>query len=495
MNRWSWLLIAVLLASPALAAEKKKDDKKGKATAPDVVAEAEAKIAAGDLAGAKESLEEAMATDPRAALRLGVLRASQGELDLAIDAYKAAAEGLTGPLQGEALGRMAVLQDTRGMAEAGATADAAIAADPEGVWPLIAMTYRRVREGQTDEAVALARKAVDAGGGASAQAALGRALGAKGEMAAAEAAYREALAAEPNALMPLLGLARVLRKTGRAAEAEPLLRKALDAGAIEAHKEMARVLVALGRPGEALGEANLAAVMAEDDKEAQGLVVEVKVARALQEIEQGQTDLAIEDLTRLIEQNPDSVAARLGLGKAEIARRDAAAALPALQKAVELDPGDADAQYQLGYVQHVMKQNAAAAVGPFEQAAALEPQNLLYRTSLGAALIDAGQLDRAVEELSKVTGAEGYTGWQAWFYLGTAQLKARRFKEAVAALQKATAANPDNAQAEAFLAWSYFGLKDAAGFKTHGAKARKLGYKDPQLFERLTKVEAGQAIK
>ena len=89
-------------------------------------------------------------------------------------------------------------------------------------------------------------------------------------MAGAEAAYREALAAEPNALMPLTGLASVLRKTGRAAEAEPLLRKAVDAGVVEAHKELARVLVALGRAGEALSEANLAAAMSsENDVEAQ----------------------------------------------------------------------------------------------------------------------------------------------------------------------------------------------------------------------------------
>jgi tetratricopeptide (TPR) repeat protein len=501
MKRWSWLLVAALVVSPAVAAEKKKDDKKGKEApaapaARDVVQEAEAKIAAGDVKGAVTFLEKAMATEPRAALRLGVLRESQGELDLAIDAYKVAGEKLTGPGQGEALGRMAVLQNTRGMAEAAASADAAVAADPEGVWPTIAMAYRRAQEGQGAEAVALAQKVVAAGGGASAKTALGRALVAKGDMAAAEAAYREALAAEPNALMALVGLATVLRKTDRSAEAEPMLKKAADAGAVEAHKELARVLVALGRASEALGEANLAAAMSpENDVDAQKLVVEVKVARALLDVGQGQIDLAVEDLTRLVEQNPDSAAARLGLGKAQIARRDAAGALVELQKAVELDPKDAEAQYQLGYVQHVMKQSAAAAVGPFDKAVALEPGNLLYRTSLGAALNDADQLGRAVEELTKVTSAEGYSGWQAWFYLGTAHLKAKRFKDAIAALEKSTATKPDNAQAEAFLAWSYFGLKDAAGFKTHGAKARRLGYKDPQLFDRLAKVEAGQPIK
>jgi tetratricopeptide (TPR) repeat protein len=504
MKRWSWLLLAALAVAPAIADDKKKDDKKAKdapvAQAPavqDAVKDAEAKLAAGDADGAIAALEKAMGADPKAALRLGQVRESRGELDLAVDAYKSAADRLTGAAKGEALGRLAVVQDSRGMADAAASADAALATDPEGVWPTIAMSYRRVHESKADEAVALAQKAVAAGGGAAATAALAHAQEAKGDMAAAEASYKQAIAADATALAPVVGLATVLRKTGRAAEAEPMLKKVIDAspGAVEAYKEMARVKVALGRSQEAHSDANLAAAMAENDPDARELVTEVKVARSLQDLGAGQTDLALQDLTQLRDQNPESAAVRLGLGRVQIARRDAAGALAELQKAVELDPKSAEAQYQLGYVQHAMKQSAAAAVGPYEQAVALEPGNTLFRTSLGSALTDAGQMDRAVEELTKVTATEGYGGWQAWYYLGAAQLKASRFKEAAAALEKALAVKPDNAQAEAFLAWSYFGLKDAANFKAHGAKARSLGYKDAQLFDRLAKVEAGQAIK
>lgn len=504
MKRWCWLLALALAASPAIAADKKKDDKKGKEEPPaasaapaDAVAAADAKLAAGDADGAISLLEKAVATDGRAGLKLGALRENRGELDQAIDAYKAAAEKLSGPGKGEALGRMAVVQDTRGMAEAAASTDAAVAADAEGPWPTIALAYRRAHEGKADESVALAQKAVAGGAGAGASCALGHALAAKGDVAGAEAAYREAIAAAPNALGPVIGLAGVLRQTKRAAEAEPMLKKVIDSspGAVEAYKELTRVKIALGRAQDALGDANLAAAMADNDPEAKNLVIEVKVARALQALGEGQTDLAVQDLTQLRDQNPESAIVRLGLGRAQAVRRDPAAALVELQKAVELDAKNAEAQYQLGYVHHVMKQNAAAAVAPFEKAVALEPANVQYRTSLGAALNDADQLERAVEELTKVAGAEGYKGWDAPFYLGTAQLKAKRYKEATSALEKSLAAKADNAPAEAYLAWAYFGLKDAANFKAHGAKARSLGYKDAQLLDRLSKVEAGQPIK
>jgi cellulose synthase operon protein C len=511
MKRWCWLLLAALAAAPAVAADNKKDDKKAKeapaAPAPaaqDAVKEAESKLAAGDAEKAIALLEKAARGDPKAALRLGRLRESRGELLPAEDAYKAAAKRLTGSDKGEALGRAAVVQDARGVPEAAATAEAAIAADPDGLWPTIAISYWRAHEGKADEAVALAQKAVAGGGGAAAKAALGHALAARRDWPGAEAAYREAVAAEPAALAPVVGLAAVLCETGRAAEAEPMLQAAIDAapGSAEGYKEMARVKIALGKALDALAAANLAGAMSENDPEAQalvveakGLVVEERVTRALEKAGAGQVDRAVWELTELRDANPGSARVRLALGQAQVARKDADAALAELQKAVELDPKNAEAQYQLGNVFQLMKQNPAAAVDPFAKAVAIEPANVLFRTSLGIALLRAGQTERAVEELTKVTSTEGYSGSQAWLYLGAAQLKASRFAEAVAALEKALAAKPDDAEAEAYLAWSCFGLKDAGGFKAHGAKARALGWKDPALLDRLARVEAGQAIK
>jgi superkiller protein 3 len=367
------------------------------------------------------------------------------------------------------------------------------------VWPTIALARARARGGQADEAIALAQKATAAGGGAgaAAQAALGLAQEAKGDLGAAEAAYRAGLAADDKSAASTLGLARVLRKTGRAAEAQPLLAGVIASapGAIEAYKEAARVKMALGRPQDAMGDAATAAAMAENDAEAQSLVQEVTVASALSLATQGQVDLAVQDLTALRDKNPDSAVARLGLGKALVLKRQADAALPELQKAVELDPKNGEAWYQIGYANHVLKQSAAAAAPAYEKAVAADPGNPAYRTNLGAVLAETGQVDRAIEELTKVTSSPGYNRAEAWIYLGGAQLSAKRYKEAIEALNKAVAIAPQAAIAEAYLGWSYFGLKDAAGFKEHAAKARALGWKDAQLLDRLKRVEAGEAIK
>jgi tetratricopeptide (TPR) repeat protein len=508
MKPWIAMIAVALVAVSGAAQEKTKDKEKDKKQAPAKVVspdalmkEAEAKATAGDVDGAAELLQKAAAVagaSGEPSLRLGRLREGKAELDLAIDAYQAAAAKLEGAPKGEALGRLAVLQATRGMtAEATASAQAAATADPEGVWPTIALSRLRAREGKGDEAVALAQKASAAGGGLAATTALAYAQEARGDLAAAEAAAREALAKEPQSVAAAICLARVLRKTGRAAEALPLLQKALETapGAIEAYKESARVRLAMGRPDDALADANMAAAMAERDPDAQSLALEVKTAKALEAVRQGQVDTAIRDLTALRDQNPEAGTVRVGLAKAFVAKRQADAALAELAKAVELDPKLAEAHYQVGFVQHAMKNNSAAAVAAYEKAVALEPADAAYRTHLGAALVGAKQFDRALEELNKVTALPGYDRPDAWIYIGQAQVGAKKYKEAIPPLEKAISIAPENDQAHAFLAWAYFGLKDVANFKKAAGKAKSLGHKEPTLLQYLSRVEAGEPIK
>jgi tetratricopeptide (TPR) repeat protein len=500
MTRWLFVL-ALAMALPAFAQKSQKAPSPPAAKAPaspeELLKQAEAAEAAGNLDSAIELLQRAAAMPSASgdvSLRLGRLLESKFNLDGAIAAFQAAAGKLTGSGKGEALGRMALAQEARGFAEATASAEAALAADPEGAWPQLAMSRVRARQGKADEAVQLAQKAAAAG--PAAQAALAYAHEAKGDLKSAEQAYRSALSAGVN-VGASIGLARVLRKSGRAAEAEPLVVKAIDLapGAVEAYKEAARVKIALGRPQEAVGDAATAAALAEKDSDAQKLVQEVAVATALGYLATNQAELAVTELTALRDKDPASAEIRLGLGKALVARRQADAALVELQKAAELAADQAEAHYQLGFVQHVMKGNAAAAVPAYEKAVTLDPANLDFRTSYGASLSHTKQYDRAIAELQKVTSDANYKKADAWIYLGEAQLGGKRYKDAIVSLDKAVTLAPTSAQAEAYLGWCYFGLKDAENFKKHAGKARTLGHKEPTLLDYLRRVEAGEAIK
>ena len=117
-------------------------------------------------------------------------------------------------------------------------------------------------------------------------------------------------------------------------------------------------------------------------------VIEVKAASALQALGAGQVDLAVQDLMQLRDANPDSAAVRLALGKAQVARRDVAAAIAELQKAVELEPEE-----RRGAVP--ARQRAAAHEGRLaggrravpEGRGARARQRAVRGTGLGAALV------------------------------------------------------------------------------------------------------------
>jgi tetratricopeptide (TPR) repeat protein len=518
MRAWVWFLVLALAISGAEAAEKK--DKGGKDKA---VLKAEPKLPPGDLAvqQAEERLRagqhkealtalrqatqvEGMTGEPF--LRLAALIENSQEVDTAAANYKIAAERLSGAAKAEALARLSLLQDTLGAPdEARASAQAAQGVDPEGAWPATALAHLRAREGKADEALALAQKAVAAGGPPAAKAALGFAQETGGNLAAAETAYREALAQEPDRAATTVGLARVLRKTGRAAEADQLITRALDQTPwlVEAYKESVEIKVALGQFMAALEQATTAATLNENDKEAQRLVDEVKVARALDYVKNGQPDLAIEDLVKLRDEKPRAASVRIGLAKAYIAKRQLDLAQAELTKAIEIDTNAAEAHFQLGILLHEGKNAAAAALPEYEKAVTLAPQDIDYRIRLGNLLSGQKQSERAITELRTVVEGKGASRADAWTYLGGAYLQAGRYDDAIGALAKAFELLPDvpanraaRGLAADYISWAYLNKADKESFIKYGSLARDLGYKerDPELMKRLAAIERGEGF-
>lgn len=499
-------LILALVAGSAVGSERAdKPDKDKKAAKPqaatassgaDLIQQAAQKAAAGDADGAIELLTKAAGMPGeggQASLALGQVLAAKGQLDSASEAYRAASQKLSGAAKGEALGRLALTEELQGR-PGNQVADEALAADPQGLWALSAAVYVKAREGRADEALALAQQAEAKGASASV---LGRAREAKGDLAAAETAYRTALADPAEKLPATLGLARTLRRAGRPAEALPLLREMIEAqpGVLAAYKESARTYLALDQPEEALSDATLADAMAEQDAEARQLRDECAVAKAVYVAARGHGALAQQDLQRLIDQTPGSAELWLGLGRVHIAQRQPQPALLALAKAIELQPASAAAHFQSGYVQHMLKRDAAAALPWYDKAVKLEPVNLEYRTQLGGVLVALGQSERAVTELGQVTATPGYAKAEGFMYLGAAQLGAKRYADALVALRQAATLAPDNVQVETFLAWACFGQKDSPGFLSHAKKAKALGQQDTTLLQYLARIEKGEPIK
>jgi tetratricopeptide (TPR) repeat protein len=310
---------------------------------------------------------------------------------------------------------------------------------------------------------------------------------------------------EPERPATSVGLARVLRKTGRAAEADQMITRTLDQTPwfIEAYKESVEDKIALGQFKAAVEQAQTAATLSDKDPETQRLVDQAKVALALDYLNNGQPDLAIEDLVKLRDETPQATSVRIGLAKAYLAKRQLDLAQAELTQTIQIEPNAAEAHFQLGVLLHEGKNAAAAALPEYEKAVALAPQEMEYRIRLGNLLSGLKQSDRAITELTKVVQGEGASRADAWTYLGGAHLQAGRYGEAVDALTKAFELLPDVPQNKAarglaadYIAWAYLNKQDKPNLIKYGSLARDLGFKekDPELMKRLAAIERGEGF-
>lgn len=130
--------------------------------------------------------------------------------------------------------------------------------------------------------------------------------------------------------------------------------------------------------------------------------------------------------------------------------------LQALQKAVELLPGDAEALSNLGNVQKAqgLVQDAA---NSYERAAAIRPDFVAAHYNLGIALKELGQIDKAMASYRQALAlAPGFV--EAHYNLGLALKDLGRDDEALACYRQALSLKPDFADAHFSLGVA---LKDA----------------------------------
>jgi tetratricopeptide (TPR) repeat protein len=257
-----------------------------------------------------------------------------------------------------------------------------------------------------------------------------------GDLARAEAIYRQVLQAEPAhaGAWFLLGLA--CRGRGALGEAEAAYRQALRLRPdfLEARNNLGNVLAALGRLDEAAG--------------------------------------CYRDVLRL---RPDHVEAHNNLGAALRHLGDLAGAAASYREALRLRPDYADARNNLGDVLAVQGKPDEA-IAAYREALRLRPDYAEAHNNLGVALRHQGRLDEAVASYREALRCRpGYP--EVHYNLGMAFWEEGRPDEAAAGFRQALALRPSYAEALFYLAQAL----------------RALGRPDEALaaYHRLLELDAG----
>ena len=428
---------------------------------------------------------------------------------------KAAAEA--GPEGQVALGRLQERVGNLDAAEAAYTQARQAAGASADI--LAAVAEFTLRTGTAKEALDIAKKAVAAGATADALAAQARALVRSEDGPGGLVAADKAVAAGPSSAIAQLARGEALIALGRTPEAETALRKAveLDPKSALAFSRLARAQLANAKPAEAVASAKKAtevddkfgegfailgaALVAENPKswsdaiaqaqqgafldpknpivraavgkifEANGQLEQAAGAyrQALQsdpgfaparlaliqaELNRGNRDAALAEAKKAAADMPTSPDIQLLIGEMSVRKGDFAEALGFLEKAMKGLPGNADGWALLGRSYHAVRRYDEAA-DAYGKAVQLAPQNLNYRTTYGLILGQAGDLDRGLAELLKVTGTPGYKDAVGWVNLGWIYRNMNKPQESIAAYQKALALDPAQEQAALGLGWAY----------------------------------------
>lgn len=186
--------------------------------------------------------------------------------------------------------------------------------------------------------------------------------------------------------------------------------------------------------------------------------------RAWQLAASGHRQEAVQVLRGLIEKNPDNGEARLLLGSLLMEAGEKAESIEQLSKAVSLRPKSADAQNALGEAYNKFGDSASAREA-FKRAVRLKPDFGIAQLNLAQALIAAGESDGAIGHLDQAIRLLGRTDDAADAHYLRAKIYSAHndSKQAAAELQQAVAIRPKFAEAWSDLGQARRALVDDAG--------------------------------
>jgi tetratricopeptide (TPR) repeat protein len=466
-----------LLAAPAVA-QSKLDQ---------AIAKADDQLAKGKPEDAVKTLTKAAGeAGAEGQLALARLQERVGNLDAAAEAYTQAKTLASGPGRADILAAVANFTLRRGKAaDAMAIAKQAVEA---GATPaaLAAMARAQVRMEDGPAALATADKAVAAGAGSAiAHVARGEALIAMGKAPEAETALRQAIQIDPKSALAYSRLARVQLALARPADAVASARKAttLDDKLGEGFAMLGVAIVAenLKNWSEGITQAQQGAFLDPDNPHVQAAVGRIfeangqleQAAKAYRqaltldpaygparfaliqaELNRGNRDGAIAEAKKLAAGGATSPDIERLIGEDSVRRLDYAAAIPFLERATKGLPGNPDGWALLGRAYHANRRYDEAAEA-YEKAVNLAPQNADYRATYGLILGLAGELEKGLAELQKVTSTPGYKDAAGWVNLGWIYRNLNKPAESISAYQKGLQLDPKQEQAALGLGWAY----------------------------------------
>lgn len=139
--------------------------------------------------------------------------------------------------------------------------------------------------------------------------------------------------------------------------------------------------------------------------------------------------------------------------------------LEAAQRAASMAPDDPLTRWRMGQVQQrvLSLEQQAQAIGEYEKAVSLSPNDYRYWTSLGTAYEQAGETAKAEHALRRAVALAPSYAYPRW-YLGNLLVRNARYDEAFAELQLASKADPEMQPQLFNLVWAVFG-DDPEGIK------------------------------
>jgi len=385
---------------------------------------AEAYLRQGNGAGAlAESVRAAdlLPKDADAQLKAGSLLLLSGRAD---DAKGRADKALAiNPKNVDALvlraNAMAGLRDLDGALK---EMEQALRLDPRSTFQT-SLGYIQAARGNLAEAETAFRQAVTVDPkSVGAQVALGQFLWSVGKPAEAESTLKSALVLDPANLLANRLLAVFYLRTDRAAEAEPFFKKVVEVvGDVDANLALASYYAGMKRPADAVAvlerlsaeprhwavaRARIADIQHADGKAADAFrtvdevvakepaLAEARVVRGRLLLADGRMDEALADAQAALKVAPQNAEAHYLLGTVHEARRDLEAAAAEFAEVLRLNPRAAVAQVRLAMVE--LQRNALpAATQLAEQLSAQQPGNLAAHLVLARSLLARGDLDRA----------------------------------------------------------------------------------------------------